>query len=483
MAGGCRHYVLRRFWPGCKKSGMLAHLLTMSMVGRSLVFGFCRLVWKAARMSDHDNNSSFSRRGFLRSAALFGAAAVAGPALAEVSLDDIINAPRRGKWDDQFDAKASRTAAAIISNNPIFGTGAAANLQQAIYDYEQIVANGGWPQVNPGQKLRMGVNDPGVGQLRRRLMISGDLAKSAGLSNSFDSLVEEAVKRFQARHGLPMDGVLGKYTLDAMNIPADTRLMQLRTNLTRVQAITTDLGQRYVIVNIPAAYIEAVENNRVAQRHTAIVGRISRPTPILDSKIYNITLNPYWTAPRSIVEKDIMPLMRKDPNYLTDNKIRLFDAKGQEVDPKTIDWNAEKAPNLMFRQDPGKINAMASTKINFHNQFATYMHDTPSQGLFNKLSRFESSGCVRCQNVRDLSTWLLRDTPGWSRQHIEQVIKTGVNTPIELTTEVPIYFKYVTAWSAKDRVVQFRDDIYQMDGAQELALQTGLNQEPAVAAN
>jgi murein L,D-transpeptidase YcbB/YkuD len=435
-------------------------------------------------MSDQDNNSSFSRRNFLRSAALFGAAAVASRAAADqIPLSDIINAPRRGNWDDQFDAKASRTAAAIISNNPIFGTGAAANLQQAIYDYESIVANGGWPKVQTTVKLKIGIVDPAVAQLRKRLVVSGDLAKSAGLTNSYDSLVEEAVKRFQARHGLPEDGVLGNYTLEAMNIPADTRLMQLRTNLTRVQAITTDLGQRYVMVNIPAAYIEAVENNRVAQRHTAIVGRITRPTPILDSKIYNVTLNPYWTAPRSIVEKDIMPLMRKDPTYLTKNKIRLFDAKGQEVDPTTIDWNAEKAPNLMFRQDPGKINAMASTKINFHNEFATYMHDTPQQGLFNKLSRFESSGCVRCQNIRDLTTWLLRDTPGWDRRHIEEVIKTGVNTPIELTTEIPIYFKYVTAWSAKDRVVQFRDDIYQMDGAQELALQTGLNQEPAVAAN
>ncbi|MBL0371313.1 L,D-transpeptidase family protein [Rhizobium sp. KVB221] len=432
-------------------------------------------------MSDNDSHSSFSRRGFLRSAALFGAAAVAGPALTqEIGIDDIINAPRRGNWDDQFDAKASRTAAAVLSNNPIFGPGAAANLQQAIYDYESIVANGGWPQVNTTVKLKIGVIDPAVRQLRERLMVSGDLAKSAGLSNSYDSLVEEAVKRFQARHGLPLDGVLGQYTLKAMNIPADVRLAQLRTNLTRVEAITTDLGQRYVMVNIPAAYIEAVENNRVVQRHTAIVGRISRPSPILDSKIYEVIINPYWTSPRSIVEKDIMPLMRKDPSYLEKNSIRLIDGKGNEVDPKTIDWNGT-APNLMFRQDPGKINAMASTKINFHNTHAVYMHDTPQQGLFNKLVRFESSGCVRVQNVRDLTTWLLRDTPGWSRQQMEAAIRTGKNNPVKLAVEVPVYFKYITAWSAKDRVVQFRDDIYQMDGAQELALQTGLNQEPAVA--
>jgi murein L,D-transpeptidase YcbB/YkuD len=431
-------------------------------------------------MSD-DNNKSFSRRDFLRSAALFGAAAAAGPALAEVPLEDIINAPRRGNWDDQFDAKASRTAAAIQTNNPIFGSGAAANLQQAIYDYETIVANGGWPSVNTSVRLKIGVVDPAVRQLRQRLMVSGDLARSAGLSDSYDSLVEEGVRRFQARHGLPLDGVLGKYTQEAMNIPADTRLMQLRTNLARVQAITEDLGQRYVMVNIPAAYIEAVENNRVVQRHTAIVGRITRPSPILDSKIYEVILNPYWTSPRSIVEKDIVPLMRKDPEYLKKNAIRLIDGKGNEVDPATIDWFADKAPDLTFRQDPGKINAMASTKINFHNEHAVYMHDTPQQGLFNKLARFESSGCVRVQNVRDLSTWLLRDTPGWSRSQIEATIRAGKNMPIKLAAEVPVYFKYVTAWSAKDRVVQFRDDIYQMDGAQELALQTGLNQEPVVA--
>lgn len=434
-------------------------------------------------MSEFESVSSISRRRFLTSAAALGAAAVAGPASAEnVSMEDIINAPRRGNWDDQFDAKASRTAVAVATKNPIFGPGASANLQQAIYDYESIVANGGWPRVNTAVKLKIGMNDPAVVELRKRLMVSGDLPKSAGISNSFDSLVEEGVKRFQARHGLPLDGVLGKYTLDAMNIPADTRLMQLRTNLQRVNAITEDLGQRYVMVNIPAAYIEAVENNRVVRRHSAIVGRITRPSPILDSKIYEVILNPYWTAPRSIVEKDIMPLMRKDPTYLEKNAIRLIDGQGNEVDPKTIDWNGD-APKLTFRQDPGKINAMASTKINFHNEHAVYMHDTPQQGLFNKLARFESSGCVRVQNVRDLTTWLLRDTPGWSRQQIEATIKTGKNMPIRLLTEVPVYFKYVTAWSAKDRVVQFRDDIYQLDGAQELALQTGLNQEPLAAEN
>jgi L,D-transpeptidase YcbB len=415
---------------------------------------------------------------FLRSTAVGGLAMLAAPAFADETLQSVIDAPRRGDWDDQFDSKAMSSANAVASNNPIFGAEAVPNIQQAIIEYQQIVAGGGWPMVTSGVKLKLGVSDPSVQTLRQRLMISADLPKAAGLSNAYDSYVEAAVKHFQARHGLPQDGVLGSFTLAAMNIPADVRLRQLETNLGRLQAIKGNLGQRYVMVNIPAAYIEAVENDRVVQRHTAIVGRISRPTHIIDSKIYRVTLNPYWTAPTSIVQKDILPLMRKDPTYLARNSIRLLDSKGNEVSPETVDWNAEKAPPLTFRQDPGKINAMASTKIEFHNPNGEYMHDTPQQGLFDKLVRFESSGCVRVQNVRDLTTWLLRDTPGWDRQHIEAVIKTRINTPIPLSTEVPVYFKYVTAWSAKDRIVQFRDDIYQMDGEQQLALQTGLNQEP-----
>ncbi len=432
-------------------------------------------------MSNVKDDATLDRRTFLRSAIGAGLASVALPAYAQSAFDDVINAPRRGNWDDQFDANnASRTAAAVKSNNPILGPESVPNIQQAILEYQQIVAAGGWPQVVPqGQRLQIGVVDPLVPVLRQRLMVSGDLPRNAGLSDAFDSYVDGAVKRFQARHGLPEDGVLGEFTVKALNIPADVRLQQLNTNLVRVQSMSGDLGQRYVMVNIPAAYIEAVENGRVVLRNTAIVGRISRPSPILNSKIYEVILNPYWIAPRSIVEKDIVPLMRKDPTYLTRNNIRLIDGKGNEIPPETVDWNAPKAPPYEFRQDPGKINAMASTKINFYNEFSVYMHDTPQQGLFNKLARFESSGCVRVQNVRDLSTWLLRDTPGWSRQQIERVIESRVNTPIKLTQPVPVYFVYITAWSAKDRVVQFRDDIYQLDGNAELALQTTTGIEQA----
>ena len=428
-------------------------------------------------MSKKIGSELLSRRAMLRSAVSVGAAVLAAPALAQSTLDGIMTAPRRGNWDDQFDARGSRSAVGVVSNNPILGSEGPANIQQAIAFYQQIVSAGGWPDVNSSVRLQLGVVDPSVQNLRRRLMIAGDLDQSAGMSSSFDSNVDGAVKRFQARHGLPADGVLGEFSVKAMNVPAQTRLMQLETNRVRLQSMSGDLGSRYVMVNIPAAYVEAVENDRVALRTNAVVGRIDRPTHAINSKIYEVILNPYWTAPRSIVEKDIVPLMRKDPTYLTRNNIRLIDGRGQEVSPETVDWNAPKAPNFMFRQDPGKINAMSSTKINFHNPNNEYMHDTPQQGLFNKLMRFESSGCVRVQNVRDLTTWMLRDTPGWSRQEIERVIASRVNTPIKLSTEIPVYFVYITAWSAKDGVVQFRDDIYGNDGNAELALNTTNTQE------
>jgi len=433
-------------------------------------------------MSKKTGTEAFSRRAFLTSAAMVGAGALAAPALAQSAIDSLINAPRRGDWDDQFDAKAaSRTATAVVSNTPILGPQSVPSIQQAIWQYQQIASAGGWPQVNPSQqRLQIGVTDPAVESLRQRLAITGDLPREAGMSSAFDSYVDGAVKRFQARHGLPADGVIGEFTLKAMNIPADVRLQQLNTNLIRLQTFPEDLGRRHVMVNIPAAYVEAVEDGSVATRHAAVVGRISRPTHLVNSKIYEVILNPYWTAPRSIVEKDIVPLMRKDPTYLEKNAIRLIDGKGNEVAPETVDWNAEKAPNFMFRQDPGKINAMASTKINFHNKNGEYMHDTPQQGLFNKLMRFESSGCVRVQNVRDLTTWLLRETPGWPRQQMEQVIASRVNTPITLGVEVPVYFVYISAWGMPDGVVQFRDDIYQLDGNAELALDTTSGTEQPV---
>jgi murein L,D-transpeptidase YcbB/YkuD len=414
--------------------------------------------------------SRIARRAILKGAAATGLiAGLTAPSFAQSTIEQIIRAPGRGNWDDQFDAQASRTVSETVGNFPIISEQTLRNLEIAQIEYQNIVANGGWPVVPANKRLRLGMVSSDVRKLRERLMISGDLPRSAGISDSFDTYVQGAVKRFQARHGMPSDGVLGKFSYAAINVSAQVRLTQIETNLVRLRSMSGFLGDRYVMVNIPAAQIEAVANGRVELRHTAIVGKIDRQTPILNSKIHEVILNPYWTAPRSIIEKDIMPLMRKDPTYLERNAIRLFDGKGQEVAPETVDWNATEAPKLMFRQDPGKINAMSSTKINFHNPHAVYMHDTPQQSVFGKLLRFESSGCVRVQNVRELSAWLLKDTPGWDRQAIESGIDSGESMPIQVEQPVPVYFTYFTAWSSADGVVQFRDDVYRRDGVDLLA--------------
>ncbi|SCD24287.1 L,D-transpeptidase family protein [Brucella inopinata] len=417
------------------------------------------------------------RRRFLRSAATAGlsvaASAMVSSAYAQQVLSDVISSPRRGNWDDQFDARATG-GRRVATNQPVLSPQTVADIQNAIVQYTDIASRGGWPFVPGNARLQIGVNDPAVQYLRKRLMISGDLPQEAGLSTAFDTYVDAALKRFQARHGLPADGVMGQFTYAAMNVDVNTRLGQLQTNLQRLAPLANDTmqEQRFVMVNIPAARIEAVEGGSVIQRHTAVVGKIDRQTPLLNSKIHEVILNPYWTAPKSIIQKDIIPLMRKDPQYLTKNKIRLYDQSGQEVPPESVDWNTDDAVKLMFRQDPGKINAMSSTKINFHNPYAVYMHDTPQKSYFNKLMRFDSSGCVRVQNVRDLDVWLLKNTPGWDRQNIEATIKSGVNTPIQLADPVPLHFVYISAWSTGDGVVQFRDDIYKMDGSTELALGT-----------
>ncbi|MER9923523.1 L,D-transpeptidase family protein [Mesorhizobium sp. M0048] len=414
-----------------------------------------------------------SRRFFLSGASALAAAMVAGRASAQDVIGDILKSSARGNWDDQFDARASE-GGKVASTLPIFSLQTVSFTEQAIMQYQNIVAQGGWEQVPDTKKLQLGVEDPDVVPLRRRLMISGDLAHSAGLSEAFDSYVDSALKRFQLRHGLPADGTTGKYTFAAMNVSAPVRLGQLQTNLQRMRERAGTLGNRYVLVDIPAAQIEAVENDRVVLRHTAIVGKIDRQTPIVNSKINEIIVNPYWNAPVSIVRKDIIPLMRKDPNYLKDSHIRLFAPDGSEVDPMTVDWSTDDAEKYRFRQDPGSGNAMASVKINFPSPDGVYMHDTPQQSLFGKLMRFDSSGCVRVQNVRDLVTWILRDTPGWDRQHFEAAIKTGENTPVQVTNPVPVYFLYVSAWSTGPGVVQFRDDIYGLDGANELQITSAL---------
>ncbi|ADZ70340.1 Twin-arginine translocation pathway signal [Polymorphum gilvum SL003B-26A1] len=372
---------------------------------------------------------------------------------------------QRIEWEDRFDA-TMESLEAIKSSKPTLSPETADYLAAAINRYQFIVQQGGWGKVQSSRHgLRIGAQDASVVALRRRLIASGDLEQTAGLSDTFDSYVDAAVRRFQVRHGLIPDGVVGQTTVVALNVPAEVRLQQLETNLVRLRSMSGFLGDRYVMVNIPAAEIEAVENGRVRSRHTAVVGKIDRQTPILNSKIYELNFNPYWTVPVSIIRKDLIPKMKEDPEYLAKNKIRIFDWKNNELSWQQIDWNTDEATQYQFRQEPGDINSLGSVRINFHNQHQVYLHDTPSKSLFGSDYRFHSSGCVRVQNVRELVTWMLESTtPDWSRARVDETIRMGVREDVKLKTQVPLYMTYVTAWSTDEGIVHFRDDIYNRDG-------------------
>ncbi|MBY7649250.1 MAG: amidase [Candidatus Liberibacter europaeus] len=408
---------------------------------------------------------------------------VCPPLYADV-LDDVIKDFYHSNSDGRFDTLLSRSDIEIDSDNAIVSNATVANIKKAILFYQSIVDKGGWPQLPYDKSLQLGSTSILVQKLRERLIISHDLDPSKGFSTVFDSYVESAVKYFQVRHGLPPEGIVTESTIRAMNVPADVRLRQLRVNLARILALLKqNMGNRYVIVNIPSATIDAVEGDKVVWSSVAIVGRTDRQTPILHSKINRIVLNPYWVIPRSIIKNDVMSLMRQDPSYLTESNIHLINYEGVEVKPEDVDWHASEAPNLIFRQDPGKINAMASTKIEFYSQSNAYMHDTPEPALFRNPMRFETSGCVRVSNITNLSVWLLKDTPGWSRNNIEKVIQTRKTTPIIVNNPISVHFVYISAWSAKDLVVQFRDDVYGLDNIHKasvpLSISHSIQPQPA----
>jgi len=409
-----------------------------------------------------------SRRAVLRR--LAQATAIAGGGVAasrafgqDAALQALIDQNQSGDFGQGFDS-GSRTIQMPKASLPTLSPATVQHTEQAIAQFEGIVTKGGWSEVTQADRLRLGGRNPAVPALRQRLMASGDLDAQGGVSDIFDSYVEAGVRRFQARHGLSVDGAVREQTLKALNVPAEVRLAQLRTNLVRLRSLSGNLGSRFVVCNIPAARIEAIEGGVAVSRHTAVAGKVDRPSPYVNSKIVEINFNPYWTVPVSIVRRDLIPKMQAEPDYLTNNHIRIFDMRGDELTPSQINWYSTEAVNYRFKQDPGDFNSLGSMRINFPSKDGVYMHDTPSKGLFGEDMRFHSSGCVRVQNVRELVNWLLMDTPGWSRQEIDAVIKSGERKDAKVAKPVPLYWVYVTAWATPDGVTQFREDIYNRDG-------------------
>ena len=336
--------------------------------------------------------------------------------------------------------------------------------------YSAIVDAGGWPTdivaIGPG------TTGPAVAKLRKRLMIEGylDAAQAGGLA--WDAGLTTAVKRFQSHMGLRQTGVVSGATLKAMNVPARERFNELASSANRLAGLNFSFDQRYVVVNLPSTSVEAVENGRVVHHYIAIVGDPEHPSPEISAQIQVINLNPTWTVPISIIKKEIIPRMQRDPGYLTRAKIRILDGSGQEINPKSVNWSTERAANYTLRQDSGAGNSLGSIRIGMPNKLAVYMHDTPSKGLFGADYRFLSHGCVRVQGVYDYAAWLLEGTPGgpggvWDKAAMEAKIKEGAPFDIKLARAVPVIWVYLTGWSNGDGPAQFRDDVYGVDTVAE----------------
>ncbi len=402
------------------------------------------------------------------------AAAIGG---AKAWAQNAENPGEQAEWRQGYEQ--SGRLAVERETTPILSAATVAATEAAIQQYQDLVARGGWGGVPGGPELKIGVKAKSVQALRQRLVASGDMDPKAGGSAIFDSFVEAGVKRFQIRHGLSATGVVSEATLNELNIPAELRLQQLQTNIVRLRAFSGNLGERFVTVNIPAASVETVEGGVVYSHHAAGVGKIDRQSPIMQTKAIEINFNPFWNVPPSLIKKDLIPKMQADPNYLADEKIRVFNKEGKEVSPTAINWNSTEAVNYKYRQDTGAdLNSLGFVRINIANPYGVYMHDTPSKGIFGDDFRFVSSGCVRVQDVRDYVAWLLKNNAGWGRDQIDEVIRSGARTDVKLAQPVNVYWVYITAWATPSGVVQFREDIYKRDGAGPGALVSAIPAQP-----
>lgn len=344
-------------------------------------------------------------------------------------------------------------------------TSTESEMQAAITRYRRIVAAGGWPTLPARVVLRPGDNDSNVSTLRRRLQMSGDLAANVRDDYAFDQTVEEAVKRYQRRHGLEPTGVVYGITQRSLNVSADERLKQLERNMMRIHELTPRIAAapRYIMMNAASFELQAIRGGRVEVTSRTIAGKRTTPTPVVSANVQAINLLPYWHVPGTIAKAALIPAIRKDPSYLYREHIRVFSSfGGEEIDPATVNWWGPEAERYVFRQDPGPHNALGLLRFDMPNKHIVYMHDTPMKKLFGYFERAYSAGCIRVQDFYELAAWVLGGQDGWTSARLQQAAEAGNASTIKLKSSVPVHFIYLTAW-IENGEVQFRNDLYNRD--------------------
>jgi murein L,D-transpeptidase YcbB/YkuD len=303
-------------------------------------------------------------------------------------------------------------------------------LMRELAEYRTIAENGGWETVKAGGKIDPGDSDPRISQIRRRLEITGDLSDLNNINSElYDPALKKDILYFQERHGLEADGVIGKASFAAMNVPVDIKINQIRVNLERFRWVTHNLSENFIIVNIARYRAYVVKDSERVFETNVQVGTDLNKTPVFKSRLQYIEFNPTWTVPRSITVKEMIPKIKKGPKYLTDRNMVLLDASGKIVPMSSVDFSTISANNFPYtiRQEPGPGNALGEVKFIFPNKYAVYLHDTPSKYLFGKAKRSFSHGCIRTQNPLDLAEVLLEGSV-WDKQKIRETLDSKKTT-------------------------------------------------------
>ena len=351
-------------------------------------------------------------------------------------------------------------------------------LRRALAGLRETAASGGWPQIDSGPTLKATMKDLRIPVLRSRLQLSGDLPGNGSVNDDllFDHCLDGAVRHFQKRHGLAVDGVVGTQTLAALNTTVTKRIRQVELNMERLRWLPRQLGSWYIIVNTAGFYLQCVESNRVVLEMKVVVGRPVRRTPVFSSLMTYLVLNPYWYVPRTIAVNDILPeLIEQGAAYLYERKITVLDGwhpAASPLEPDFIDWHqyGEKKWPFQLRQEPGPDNALGRIKFMFPNKFAVYLHDTPNKALFDREKRDFSSGCIRVADAKQLAAYVLKTDATWNEETLMTAIGSGQRQVIKLVQPIPVHLVYLTAWVDENDVLQFRDDIYHRDETLDKAL-------------
>ncbi|MEE9587095.1 MAG: L,D-transpeptidase family protein [Hyphomicrobiaceae bacterium] len=339
-------------------------------------------------------------------------------------------------------------------------------LRQTLSEYRIISDGGGWRQVSPGEVLKPGATEPRVGELRARLAATDGAVPAGSVAepNTFDDELIEAVKRFQSRHGLDADGIIGTKTLVQLNIPVDRRIRQIIVSMERWRWMPEDLGRHYIIVNIAGFELRRIRDRRLEEKMRVVVGKPYHQTPVFSNQVKYVEINPYWNVPYSIATKEELPKLQTNPAAIASKGFEVVSGD-RVVSVTAVDWSQYSRKNFPFRlrQKPGPRNALGRVKFMFPNKFNVYMHDTPSRSLFARSARAFSHGCIRLGRPIDFAEQLLAGLPGWSRQRIDATVASQKRTVINLDAPVPVHLTYSTAWLGEDGTIQFRSDIYQRD--------------------